>query len=270
MTIDYEKQNLLFDVLEPLAAIRKVSIPTSLPSLHEIVTDDNFTARPSTPASLPHIPIDFSSRELPVPVPFQIQHSRAKPGSTIDASLRGAAKTRKRLPSGRPQSTKKNPTLTHEEPANQGSLSSSRKRAIVDTEKVSSRDSRPSKRVRVDPFVDPSRNENMHVKPFFSPAKLAAQAILSSENGELSATEIFAWMEANYAWIRFEPRQKNSWIYRVPAEMKRMSWIFVQIPGTVNTLWRIRGECRERMVVEAFKEGKLPPKDKLLGKPATS
>lgn len=274
MTTDNSKQNPTLDLLEPLPAIRKVSGQTTLPPLHEVLTEEDFTATLPTPVSSPRIPINISSRELPLPVPFQEHRSRVRNQPGIDLSSQ-RPKTRKRLPSGRPHPDNQQPRRMLTSPREPGQVGvaeiSSKKRIIADPEEVTpSKIPRRSKRVRVDPCIDLSRDENKHVKPFFSPAKLAAQAILNSENGELSSTDIFEWMEANYAWIRYEPKQKNSWFYRVPAEMKRMSWIFAQVPGIFDTLWRIHPECREQLVVEAFKEGKLPPKEKLLGNPDTS
>lgn len=226
--------------------------PIALPPLCDIFSPAELLpsiVRPQTP--IPYEPLENCSRKLPLPRGL---HSR---GVSFQAVFNI-------IPSGEPLVSPRKCIPTKRAPFC-SQRTQSKKRCLTDAgEETSAPKVHRSKRVRLTD-VDLSLDENKHIRPFFSPAKMAAQSILRSKHGELSLEDIFEWLETHYAFIRHEPKKKNSWIYRVPAEMKRMAWLFEQVPGPVHSVWRIRAECRAPMRMEAFKQGQLPSQLKLLG-----
>lgn len=251
------------ELLGPVPASQQVSHIISLPPLREILTEQELVPvviKPPPPTS--HVPLNVSSRKLPQPEPFQID----RPWREVVGQASSNALSEVSTPGKTSQNrlTGRNP-LTHASKAPENPKKRCLASAAEEQAPNPARNAHPPKRARVDAGLDLSLDENRHVRPFFSPAKLAAQAILKSRGGQLSTADVAGWLEARYAFARHEPRRKNCLVYRVPAEVRRMDWIFERVPGLAD-MWRVRAECRERMLVEAFREGKLPSRLKLLEK----
>lgn len=233
-----------------------VSEPVILPPLRQIFSVAELVPEVlKTQAPTPHEPLDISSRNLPVPRGFKFTGERPEAFLSTRSTEKLSLSPRKQV------------SIKRQAVPNQDTASKKICRKYGEDE-TSVKKVHASRRARLYADIDLSLDENKDIKPFFSPAKLAAQSILVSDRGELSLEGILQWIRTHYAFVRHEPRKSVRWIHRVPAEMRRMTWLFEQVPGPVHTVWRIRDECRVPLLREAFKQGRMPPYPKLLEKEA--